>query len=467
MDIEGRGMSAVASIAGFMKRHVVGPSLIRRNPFYYDRARTVIDEGERQDLAQRRAWSDAQLKRTLQVARRAAYGQRVQGGDTLESWPYLEKEKLRDQQAEFITGKHWLAAPASTGGTTGIPLNLVRSLRGVVFEQACQDRLIERLGAEPRGRVAILRGDNIKDPNDLKPPHWIKANGGNSLIFSSNVLNHETVADYARALRDFSPPLLCAYPTSLECLCRLLKQHGEQVHVPHVLTSSEVLKREAWSLARDTLGCELADYYGQSERVAFAYAFEPRAYRFIHTYAHVELRPFASDQLEDAGHGGLYEIIGTTFWNDIMPLVRYRTGDLVRLPDHWGAREIEEVTLGLRPFSGVLGREQEILVCPKGVRLTGIDHIPRDVRHILRIQVIQESLEDVRILVLPAAGYGQSDAAQLLQNARAKVPESMSLRIETAQWLERTPRGKTPLVIHRAPVQEHLRRQGFEPSQTR
>ena len=150
-----------------------------------------------------------------------------------------------------------------------------------------------------------------------------------------------------------------------------------------------------------------------------------------------------------------------------MPLVRYRTGDLVRLPDHWGEREIEEVTLGLRSFSGVLGREQEILVCPKGVRLTGIDQIPRDVSHILRIQVIQENLNEVRILVLPAPGYSERDAAQLLQNARAKVPDSMQLRIETAQWLERTPRGKTPLVIHRAPVQEQLRRQGVEPSQTR
>ena len=176
----------------------------------------------------------------------------------------------------FITGNRWLSAPAATGGTTGIPLSLVRTLRGVVFEQACQDRLIEQLGADPRGRVAILRGDNIKDPSDLKPPHWIKANGGRSLIFSSNVLNHETVRDYARALREFSPTLLCAYPTSLECLCRLLQQHDERVRIPSVLTSSEVLKREAWSLARDTLGCNLADYYGQAERVAFAYAFEPR-----------------------------------------------------------------------------------------------------------------------------------------------------------------------------------------------
>jgi phenylacetate-CoA ligase len=460
-------MGAAASIAGFMKRHVVGPSLIRRNPLFYDKARTTLDSVDRMDLDQLRAWSEAQLKRTLGFARRAAYGRQVKGGDTLDSWPYLEKENLRNQQRDFITGNRWLAAPASTGGTTGIPLSLVRSLRSVVFEQACQDRLIEQLGADPHARVAILRGDNIKDPSDLKPPHWIEANGGRTLIFSSNVLNSETVGDYARALREFSPTLLCAYPTSLECLCRLLRAAGERVQVPSVLTSSEVLKREAWALARETLECDLADYYGQAERVTFAYALEPRTYRFLPSYGYVELRPYTSDQIADAGHGGLYEIIGTTFWNDLMPLVRYRTGDLVRLPDHWGAREIEEVRLGLRSFSGVLGREQEILVCPKGVRLTGIDHIPRDVSHILRIQVIQETLDKVRILVLPAPGYSERDAAQLMQNARAKVPDSMQLHIETSEWLERTPRGKTPLVIHRAPVQEQLRRQGVEPSETR
>src|SRR3954469_11968107 len=228
------GVSAAASIAGFLKRHVIGPTLIRRNPFFYDKARAILDDSDRQDLEQRRAWSNAQLKRTLGFARRSAYGRRVKGGKTLDSWPLLEKETLRGGQDAFITGNRWLSAPASTGGTTGIPLSLVRSLRGVVFEQACQDRLIEQLGADPRGRVAVLRGDNIKDPSDLKPPHWIKANGGRTLIFSSNVLNHETVRDYARALREFSPTLLCAYPTSLECLCRLLREHHEVLRIPNV-----------------------------------------------------------------------------------------------------------------------------------------------------------------------------------------------------------------------------------------
>jgi len=70
-------MSAAASISGFMKRHVVGPALIRRNPFFYGKARSILEESESQSLSERRAWSEAQLKRTLQFARRTEYGRKV------------------------------------------------------------------------------------------------------------------------------------------------------------------------------------------------------------------------------------------------------------------------------------------------------------------------------------------------------------------------------------------------------
>jgi phenylacetate-CoA ligase len=374
-------MSVTTHFAGFMKRHALGPSLIRRNPFLYGRTRAVVEQAEHMDLAQRRAWAEQHLQRTLRMASRTRYGRSVGGGQDLASWPMLDKERLRGNLSSFTTGNTLFSAPAVTGGTTGIPLRLVRSMRGVVFEQACLDWLIERLGADPvKDRVALLRGDNIKDPTDIKPPHWVSNNGGKSMVFSSNMLVRETIVDYVKALQEYSPTMLCAYPTSLECLCRLINEHKLKLHIPCVLTSSEVLKSEARRLARDTLGCELIDYYGQAERVAFAHASAPREYRFMPTYSHVELVPYKSDQLGDSAH--VYEIVGTTYWNDLMPLVRYRTGDLVRLPDEWGPREIEEVALGLRPFNGVLGREQEILVCPKGVRLTGIDNIPRRVdRH--------------------------------------------------------------------------------------
>jgi phenylacetate-CoA ligase len=162
----------------------------------------------------------------------------------------------------------------------------------------------------------------------------------------------------------------------------------------------------------------------------------------------------------------LYEIIGTTFWNTLMPLVRYRTGDLIMLPADWGKAELEELALGVRTFRGVLGREQEILVTPRAIRLTGFDQLPHSVEHVLRLQVVQETPNSARILVVPATGFSAVDAAQLLENARSRVPEDIHLTVEIATWLRRTPRGKTPLLVHQPPVHEALRRAGVEPATT-
>jgi phenylacetate-CoA ligase len=327
--------------------------------------------------------------------------------------------------------------------------------------------MVRGLGLDPRtARTALLRGDNLLDARALTPD-GVSTNGGRSLVFSAHAVTPENFDRLVDALERFAPQLLCAYPGALEPLCRMMLERGRRLEVPAVLTSSEMLKPEAWDLARDALGCRLADYYGQSERIAFAYAFEPREYRFLPGYSHVEFVPYVSMLLPADSPDRLYEVIGTSFWNSLMPLVRYRTGDLVRLPATWGPDELEELALGLRSFHGILGRQQEVLVCPDGVRISGLDAIPHEVRHILRIQVVQETLVSARIRVVPTPGFDGTDAAQLLSNVRARVPADVTLTVEIAAELERTPRGKTPLVVYRPPVHEVLRRAGFEPLPTR
>jgi phenylacetate-CoA ligase len=460
-------MSATLAFVDRLKRHVVGESFVRRNPFYYERSRRLLDRLECMDLEGRRAWSREQLARTLTAARRTDYGGIVRGGDEITSWPLLDKELLRNRQRAFITGNDWFSAPAITGGTSGVPLKLTRSLDGIVFEQACIDRLVVQLGLHPRTvRTAVLRGDNLQDPRTLIAPDGVSANGGRSRIFCARAVSPKNIERIADSLERFAPQLLCAYPSALETLCRLLQERGRTLKVKGVLTSSEVLKPEAWTLVQEVLGCRIADYYGQSERVAFAFAFEPREYRFMPGYAHVEFVRHDSKLLPAGGREHLYEIVGTTFWNNLMPLVRYRTGDLIRLPADWGMRELQELALGLRSFRGILGREQEVLACPTGIRLTGLESIPHDVEHVLRIQVVQESMGSARIRVIPAAGFCARDAERLLANARAKVPPEMHVEVEVAQYLERTARGKTPLIVHRPPVHEALRRAGVEPMLT-
>jgi phenylacetate-CoA ligase len=432
----------------------IGDVAIRRNPVFYASVSEELRALERADLAARREWTRERTAEALSFAARSAYGQRLGRPAQLEQWPLLEKWSVRTEPNAFLSGPAIFAARASTGGTTGVPLQLTRSLRSIVFEQACIDAMLERLGVDARtARMAVLRGDNVKDPSDLQPPFWVAAAGGQRRVFSSNHLNAATVDAYARAFEEFRPDVLWAYPTALESLCLQLMRTGRKLAVPRVLTSSEMLAPHLWELVRTVLGSEVLDYYGQAERVAVAYAQRPDQYRFLPGYAHVELHPTARE-----GDHVLYEIVGTNLWNFAMPLPRYRTGDLLRLPASWGERELEEVTLGARTFAGVLGRDSDILISPDGVQLTGIDHFQRDVAHLVRIQVIQEAPDDVRVLVLPADGYSERDAAQLLHNVRTKVPSSMRVDIRRVDALERTALGKTPFVIHRPPVRELLRR---------
>lgn len=438
-------------LAQSLKSLRLGDIAVRRNPVYYPEARKRLEKFCFADLEARRAWTRERLAATLEAARRTAYGRRVGGTLELESWPLLDKDEVRADPSAFQAGA-WLVARASTGGTSGAPLPLARSLRSVVVEQACLDRMMELLGVDPEvARIAVLRGDNVKDPSDRSPPFWRFVAGGGRMVMSSNHLGAATVGHYADALESFAPDLLWAYPTSLEALCRQLGHAKRRLALRRVLVSSEVLHPEVWSLAQRTLGCELLDYYGQAERVAFAYARLPCTYHFLPGYACVELLP-----VEDDGGERLYEIVGTSLWNGAMPLVRYRTGDRVRLPAAWGAAELEEVALGLRGFRGVLGRDSDILVSPEGVRLTGIDHFQREVEHLVRIQVIQESPTEVRILAHVAEGFGPRDEARLLANVRRKLPASMQVRLERTEALERTGLGKVPFVIHRPPVRALL-----------
>ena len=441
-----------------LKALTLGDVAIRRNPLYYAAARGTLRTLEHADLGARREWTQHKLARALAHARGSRYARRIGAGARLCDWPLLDKTTVVREPQAFVCGAALLAARASTGGTSGEPLPLTRSLASVAFEQACIDLMLERLGVRPgAARIAILRGDSIKDPSDTRPPFWTFAAGGRRMLLSSFHLNASTVHAYADALERHAPDVLWAHPNTIDALCVQLERAGRRLALPRVLTSSEVLRPEVWRFIERTLGCRLLDYYGQAERVAFAYACRPGEYRFLPGYAHVELLP-AGEHDGAAGGERLYEVVGTSLWNRAMPLARYRTGDLVRLPAAWGATELEEVALGLRPFGGILGRDGDFLISPEGTRLISPNHFLREVPHLQRVQVIQEAADEVRILVLATEAFGAADAEELLANVRRKVPSTMRVSIERVEALERSARGKTPFVIHRPAVRQLIER---------
>lgn len=414
--------------------------LVRRNPVLYARTARLLERFDDWPEAKQREWRDARLRRILRAASRTRYGRRVGAPASLDRWPVLEKEPIRGAAGDFMARSRLLSIAAATSGTTGTPLRLRRSFGSVVYEQAVLDRLVALGGASPHSsRIAVLRGDDIKHPTDRSPPYWRLAGGGKRLLFASNHLERGSLAHFVQALRQFAPDVLFAYPTVLDSLCSLMLAEGMHLPIPLTLCGSEVLTRATTDAAHAALGTRVIGYYGQAERVAWAFGDPERGYRFLGTYSVNELR--FVETTEDAD---IYELVGTGLWNDAMPLVRYHTADRFHLPK--GADPLA-VAEGRAPIASIAGRSGDYLVSPEGARLMGISHIPRGVPRVLRAQFIQESADSVRLLVIPNKGFDDESRRKLLEHAALKLPPSMKVRIETTDQLVRNASGKAPLIL--------------------
>ena len=418
--------------------------LIRRTPGIYGGFARLLDRFDTYDLDQRRKIASGLLEKALNAAQETGYARKLSLDGDYGNWPILDKDALRDNPGALAKRQILPAAQASTGGTTGIPLALRRSWTSVVFEQAVLDHLCRAGGVDlSRARVAVLRGDNIKDPSDLAPPFWVERHGGRHLAMSANHLGAGTVAAYQETLNRFDPELLWVYPTVLEAFCRLAdKQALRLKSLKLVLASSEVLPAEINALAGDVLGAPVCDYYGQAERVCASYAFKSEEHYFLPASGHVELAFSHEDEA-----GDYYEVIGTPYWNRAQPLVRYRTGDFARLPKGLSAADVEAVAFGILPFLGIVGRATDYTVSIDGTHLVGMDHIPRGIPHVAQMQIHQYAPERIEIHVVPLPGYGAAVEAMILDQARQKIPETTEVAIRTVDRLQRTARGKAPLVV--------------------
>jgi phenylacetate-CoA ligase len=421
-----------------------GDVLIRRTPGIYRRFRALLARSENASRAVRESARERLTAKALRHARKSAYA-RARGMDGFyERWSILEKDVLREQGSALACATWLPAARAETGGSTGIPIALRRSWASVVFEQAVLDHLVARHGGVEwrSGRIAVLRGDTIKDPSDTTPPFWRRQHGGKYLALSSNHLHAATVACYIEVLKEFRPDILWVYPSSLEALCRLTGTMSLLIPgLKIVVSSSEVMTPELHSEAAHVFQVPVLDYYGQAERVCLSYSIDGRNHYFVPVYGRVDFR-----HSHDEDSHALHEIIGTSYWNAAQPLVRYATEDLVRIPKGQDETEMKEIALGLRPHAGISGRQSDYLLSPDGGRLVGINHIPRGVPDIAQMQFRQHSPCQVEINVVPLATYSKETEQLIMKKARQKIPASMKIEIVPVNRLQRTARGKAPLI---------------------
>lgn len=425
---------------------------VRYNPVVRRDVQATIRRFRQAGPARRDALSGDLLRRIIGRARRTRYGRDFD--EDLACWPVLSKVQLRaDPDAFSVPGV--LRVPANTAGSTGLPLLLQRSLRSIAAEQAFLDDLLVPHGLTWRNaRVAVLRSDVFKPIDDHTPPFAKEALRGRRLILSSPHLNAATLPWYIERLESFRPDILYVYPSLLSNLLRLLIQSNRRLRIPLIVSTSERLARASYDAVPDLLGASVVDYYGLAERSAFALRRGPEVWFFEPAYGAVELIAAPDDPI--IGKQRHVRIIATGYWTDAQPLIRYDTGDRAVIPLDAGADDLAAIARGEAPFFGIAGRTEEYVFAQDGRKIGALNNFPQEVRHLLQLQVVQETPDRIVVRALATSAFGDEDRVRLMKNVRGKIPGSIQVEIVVVDRLESLPNGKTPYVIRRAACLEAI-----------
>ena len=411
---------------------------VRYNPWALRRVRKAVHAAGRDARAEQ---VDALGRRILAAARDTRYG--AGRSERLEHWPVLTKAGPLAAPADFVNRRTVIRVPAGSGGTTGAPMQLWRSMECIAAEQFFLDRLLAPYGLSMRSKLAILRADTVKPTTDTAPPYGRISHRGTRLTLSSPHLNAGTVGWYVEHLQQFAPEILWVYPSAAVNLLSLMQSANLKLRPRVILASSELLSAPMHAELERFFEATVINYYGQAERACLAWSTRPDEFFFEPLYGKVEL-----EVLEPISEGPVAaRIIATGFWNTAMPLIRYDTGDLLHLPSHPGTQQLAAIASGERSFAGLAGRSGEYLLTREGLRIIGLNHIPREVSHIYQIQLVQSDWNTLDIDVLPMPDFSAADEQLLIAQARAKLPASFQVNVRRVTRLRQAASGKIPVVI--------------------
>lgn len=402
-------------------------------------------ESENWTMEARTAYQTEAVRRSLRAAALCPYYQRrflEHGVDPLRfedlselaEYPMLSKEDLILHRDAMLNQR--IAASSrlymSTGGSSGVPVGFYLH-KGVsrAKEQAYLEAQWRRRGYQSGDPMAVIRGAVTSRDSDGSVCYYDASR--NWLVLSSYHLTRERFPEYLRALNRFKPKHLHAYPSAALALAREMVERNSKLefHFASILCGSEKLSPESQTFLETYFEAPVFHWYGHSERVVLAgQGRRSNHLYFWPGYGYVEFGP-----PNETSHR---EIIGTSFHNDVMPLIRYRTGDFVKIPDKI------EGELPMTEVGEVVGREYEFLVSSKNrrVSLTAINMHDDVFEGLLAVQFFQSIPGLVEFRYQPGANWRSARLVSIRDGLNAKLGEDFELKLVEVKEVEKTASGK-------------------------
>ena len=424
----------------------------------------LVDEALKRETWSESQWREWQNDRLAFVLRRAAtrvpyyrrqWEERRRRGDRssleqLENWPVLVKERVREAPEAFVADDCDIRSmyPEHTSGTSGKPLDLWWSRETVRGWYALFEARIRRWnGVSRHDRWAILGGQLVVPVARKRPPFWVWNASLHQLYMSSYHLSPKNVPSYLDALRRHRVSYAIGYASALFVLAKAVLEQGlEPVPLKVLISNAEPL----YDSQRDALGrafaCPVRDTYGMAEIVAAASECEAGS---LHLWPEVGITEILCDDSGDrADETQSGRLICTGLLNADMPLVRYEVGDRGQ-----AVLQGRHCSCGraLPLLESIDGRADDVVITEDGRRVGRLDPVFKADLRIREAQIVQESLNQIHVNVVPAAEFGPKDVREIVLGIQQRLGHSVAVTVETVESIPRTSAGKVRAVICRIP----------------
>jgi phenylacetate-CoA ligase len=357
--------------------------------------------------------------------------------------PLLEKDEIRKNQEGFTREDiHPLIKfHFHTSGTTGTPIVSAFTLSELRNTMALREvRSASWAGVSFRMPRATFSG-RLVEPDPERETHIYRYNAAEKQVyFSAFHLKPQTAKRYLEAIQKHNIQWMTGYAVSFYLLAKyMLDQSLEAPEIAAIITTSEKLTDEMRGVIERAFHTKVFEEYSTVENALFASECEHGRLHVSPDVGVVEiLRPDGSA----CEPGEVGEVVTTCLLRSYQPLIRYRLGDLA-------AWDPEPCPCGrhMPVIKEVVGRIEDVVTAPDGRQLVRFHGIFTDQPHVQEGQVIQESLREFTIRVVPTEGFNLDDVADIEKRMQSRLGHGIVVHVETVDRIPRTKSGKFQAVI--------------------
>ncbi|RLI92390.1 MAG: phenylacetate--CoA ligase family protein [Candidatus Altiarchaeales archaeon] len=358
--------------------------------------------------------------------------------------PIIDKQVIRENYRSLIAENYMgRTLTKSTGGTTGIPLQLEFTRDSYEWRRAVmmrhygwggyeEGKKVAYLWSVPVGRYSLF--SKLKD--DLY--HKILR----QKYFNVFDLTPENMERYYHRMREFKPEHIVAYALQMYYFARYIDENNlEPFPLKSIILGAEAVTKYQKDFISFVFNCPVFETYGCREFMLIASECEE------HRGMHISAENLYVEVVKDgrpAEPGEIGEVVITDLHNYGMPFIRYKNGDLAVL-----SKEKCPCGRGLPLIERVEGRLLDVIRTPDGKILTGVffPHLMKEFKEVDRFQVIQESIDSLVVKIIPNPRYPNVPIDLIKKEIKKVIGTKMNLEIQLVDDIPLSPSGKFRVTI--------------------